>query len=208
MELVGLAIVILSFAAVAALYHRLPEVIATHWNARGVADGFMPKAVGALVLPISTAFAYALFLAIPRISPKGFGIERFQAAYDVIHLALLTFLFAVGTAMLLIGAGIAVPMERVVPTGVGVLFMVIGNFMGKLTKNFFVGIRTPWTLANDEVWLRTHRLGGRLFALAGLGIAVSGVFGLPATIPILAGVFVVAGISVVYSYVIYRRLEH
>jgi uncharacterized membrane protein len=206
-ELVGLGIVILSFVAVAAFYDRLPAVIATHWDSRGVANGFMPKAVGSLVLPMSTAFVYVLYLVIPRISPRGFGIARFQAAYDAIHLALMALLFTCGTVMLLIGAGIPVPVGRVVPTGVGVLFLILGNFMGKLTKNFFVGIRTPWTLANDEVWLRTHRLAGKLFAVAGLGIAISGLVGTPSTIPILVGVAVAAGIPVVYSYVLYRKLE-
>jgi uncharacterized membrane protein len=79
--------------------------------------------------------------------------------------------------------------------------------MGKLTKNFFVGIRTPWTLANDEVWLRTHRLAGKLFAVAGLGIVVSALFDWGATVPILVGVAIAAGIPTVHSYVLYRKLE-
>jgi len=79
--------------------------------------------------------------------------------------------------------------------------------MGKLTKNFFVGIRTPWTLANDEVWLRTHRLGGKLFAVAGLGIVVSALVGWGAAVPVVVGVAVAAGIPAVYSYVLYRMLE-
>ena len=98
------------------------------------------------------------------------------------------------------------PMERAIPAGVGLLLVVLGNFMGKLTKNFFVGIRTPWTLASDEVWLRTHRLGGKLFVLAGAGLFVAGLSG-AGHVAILLAVVVAAGIPVAYSYVVYRKLE-
>ena len=86
------------------------------------------------------------------------------------------------------------------------LFVVLGNVLGKVTKNFFVGIRTPWTLASDEVWLRTHRLGGRVFVLAGLAVVLSGLAG-GGVAPLLVAVFTAAFVPIVYSYIIYRRLE-
>jgi uncharacterized membrane protein len=78
--------------------------------------------------------------------------------------------------------------------------------MGKLGKNFFIGIRTPWTLASDEVWFRTHRLGGKLFVLAGLLVFAAGVFGAGPFAP-MAAIGAAALVSVVYSYLLYRRLE-
>jgi uncharacterized membrane protein len=87
----------------------------------------------------------------------------------------------------------------------GVLFLIIGNFLGKLTKNYFAGIRTPWTLENDEVWHRTHRLGGKLFVLGGLFTIVSAFMGmgLPVLIATVAATTIV---TTAYSYVIYRKL--
>jgi uncharacterized membrane protein len=205
-ELVGLGFVLLGFAAVAAFYDRLPERVPTHWNADGVANGFMPKPWGALLMPLVMTSVWVLFLVLPRVSPRGYRIERFQVAYDLMHLALLAFFWVLSLFVLLVGSGVPIPMGRAIPFSVGVLLIVIGNFMGKLTKNFFVGIRTPWTLANDEVWLRTHRLGGKLFVVAGLGLAISGFFG-GGSVPIFAAAFVAAGIPIAYSYFLYRKLE-
>jgi uncharacterized membrane protein len=95
---------------------------------------------------------------------------------------------------------------RPILVGVGFLIAVVGNFLGKMTRNFFAGIRTPWTLASEEVWHRTHRLAGKLFVLAGLVVAVAGVAGVPGW-PLLAVPGVAALIAVVYSYVVYKRIE-
>jgi uncharacterized membrane protein len=205
-NLLSVGLVVLSFVLSAALYSRLPESIPTHWNAGGEADGFTPKPWGPFVLPLVMAGVSLLLVVLPRISPRGYRMERFRAVFEIIQAAILAFLFLLNVLVLLAGIGAPVPMDRAIHAGTGLLFVILGNFMGKLTKNFFVGIRTPWTLASDEVWLRTHRLGGKLFVLAGIGLFVSGLLG-GGAIPLLAAVAVAAGIPVVYSYVIYRRIE-
>jgi uncharacterized membrane protein len=205
-HLLSLGFVVFSFVSVAVVYSRLPESIPTHWNARGEADGFTPKPWGPFLLPIVMAGVYALLIAIPRISPRGYRVERFQHVFQILQAAILAFLFLVNLLVLLAGIGAPVPMDRALHAATGLLLLVLGNFMGKLTKNFFVGIRTPWTLASDEVWLRTHRLGGKLFVLAGIGVLVSSILG-GGAIPLLAAVAVAAGVPAVYSYVIYRRIE-
>lgn len=205
-NLLSLGLVVLSFVIAGALYTRLPESVPTHWNARGEANGFTSKPWGPFVLPLTMAGVYALFLAIPRISPRGFRVERFQNVFEILQLAILSFLFFVTLLALLAGIGLPVPMDRAVRSGTGLLFVVIGNFMGKLTKNFFVGIRTPWTVASDEVWLRTHRLGGKLFVASGIALFFAGLFG-GGTAAVLVAVAVAGGIPVVYSYFLYRRIE-
>lgn len=205
-NVLSLGLVVLSFLSVAALYSRLPELVPTHWNAKGEADGFMPKPWGPLALPLVMAGVYLLLLAIPRISPRGYGVVNFLGVLEILQLAILAFLFLVNVRALLAGIGAPVPMDRALHAGLGVLFVVLGNYMGKLTKNFFVGIRTPWTLASDEVWLRTHRLGGKLLVLAGVAIFVSSLLG-GGAIPVVAALAIAAGVPIVYSYVLYRRLE-
>jgi uncharacterized membrane protein len=169
-------------------------------------NGFTPKPWGAFIGPILMLGVFALLKVLPRISPRGYRMGAFQNTYGVIRLALVAFLFLVMVLALLAGAGVPVPLNGAIFAGVGLLFIVLGNYMGKLTKNFFVGIRTPWTLASEEVWLRTHRLGGKLFVLAGIALLVSGFFG--GSMLVLVISLVAAGlIPVVYSYVLYRRIE-
>ncbi len=205
-NLLSLGLVIGAFVITAALYNRLPESVPTHWNARGEANGFTPKPWGPFILPLTMVGLYLLLMIIPRISPRGYRVERFQNVFEILQATLLAFLFMVTILALLAGIGAPVPISRAIQAGTGLLFIVIGNFMGKFTKNFFVGIRTPWTLASDEVWLRTHRLGGKLFVLAGIGLLVSGLLG-GGVMPLLAAVAVAGGIPAIYSYVLYRRLE-
>jgi uncharacterized membrane protein len=205
-SLLSMALVAVSFIATAVLYDRLPESVPTHWNARGVADRFTPKPWGPFLLPLTMLGVFALLFVLPRISPRGYRMERFQRVFEILQAAILGFLLVLALLALLAGTGAPVPMGRAIYAATGLLFAVLGNFMGKLTKNFFVGIRTPWTLASDEVWLRTHRLGGKTFVLAGLGLFVSGLVG-GGSVAVFVAVAVAVGIPVLYSCVLYRRLE-
>jgi uncharacterized membrane protein len=205
-NLVSLALVVLSFVLTAVMYRELPQLIPTHWNARGHVNGFTPKPWGPFVLPLLMVGVYLLLRVIPRISPRGYRVERFQAAFETTQAAILAFLFLVNVLILLAGIGVPVPVHRAVRAGLGLLLVLLGNFMGKFTRNFFVGIRTPWTLASDEVWMRTHRLGGRLLVLAGVVVCVSGLLG-AGPVWLLLAFGVAVGIPVLYSYVLYRRIE-
>jgi uncharacterized membrane protein len=205
-DLVSLALIVLSFAMSAVLYGRLPDPVPTHWDANGHVNGFTPKPWGAFIGPILMLGVFALLKVLPRISPQGFRMGSFQNAYEIIRPALVAFLFLVMGLALLAGAGVPVPLNGAIFAGVGLLFIVLGNYMGKLTKNFFVGIRTPWTLASEEVWLRTHRLGGKLFVLAGIALLVSGLFGGNMVVLVISLV-AAGGIPIVYSYFLYRRIE-
>ncbi len=204
--LISLGFVVAAFAIAAALYSRLPELVPTHWNARGEADGFTPKPWGPFLLPLSMAGTYIFLMLIPQISPRGYGTERFQSVFEIIQASLLAMLLAVTAVTLFAGIGVPMPIERITHIATGLLFIVIGNFLGKVTKNFFVGIRTPWTLASDEVWLRTHRLAGKLFVIAGIGLVASSFAG-GGTVALLVAVGLAAAIPAVYSYILYRRLE-
>jgi uncharacterized membrane protein len=205
-QVVSLLLVAAAFALAAALYARLPESVPTHWNASGVADGFVPKPWGPFVLPLVMLGMFVALFAMPGISPRGYGLERFQGVFELLRVVVMEFLFVVTALVLFAGIGAPIPMDRAVYGAAGLVFVVLGNFMGKLTRNFFLGIRTPWTLASEEVWLRTHRLAGKLFVLAGLALMAIGVMG-GGVIAVLVTVAAAAGIPAVFSYVLYRRLE-
>ncbi|MCA9602691.1 MAG: SdpI family protein [Myxococcales bacterium] len=204
-NVLGLAAIAISFAVTAVLYPSMPETIATHWGADGTPNGFMPKELGAFVLPATALGVYVLLALLTRISPTGFDLESFAETRDAVRTFVVVFLSVLGIAVDLVAIGWAFSMLTVVGVATGLLFVFLGNVFGKLRKNFFIGIRTPWTLASDEVWARTHRFGGRVFVAAGL-VAILGSFAGHATLAILAAVSTAAVLSLAYSYIIARRL--
>ena len=205
-EAFALILVAAAFLMTAALYGRLPDRIPSHWNARGEVDAYSSKPFGPFVMPAVMAGLFLVFLALPSVSPRGFRFERFRGVWAILQCAILGFLLLIHTLLLLAAMGRPVDMVRGIEAGIGLLLAVVGNFLGKVTRNFFVGIRTPWTLASEEVWMRTHRLGGKLFVLAGLAmfaLALAG--GGPIAMIVVIGA--AALVSVVASYFIYRRIE-
>lgn len=187
-------------------YPHLPAQTPTHWDAHGNVNGWMPRFWAAAIWPLMMLGLALVFAVLPAISPRKFEIRPFARAYGIVVLATLAFTLVVGTTALLAGAGYQVSVALVAPVAVGALLMVVGNFMGKFRKNFFVGIRTPWTLTNDVVWERTHRLAGWLFVLAGLAWIAGTLLGAPPAV-MVAATLVAAFVPAIYSYFIYRRLE-
>jgi uncharacterized membrane protein len=124
----------------------------------------------------------------------------------MIQLGILGLMFGVNVLVLLAGLGWAVPMNRLLLVGTGALLVIIGNFMGKVTMNFFVGIRTPWTLAEPEVWLRTHRFAGKVIVFGGVAIAIAGLLGAGLHF-LIVGVLLTALVPAIYSYLVYLWLE-
>lgn len=193
-----------AFGVAALLYDRLPDVMPVHWSISGQVDGFMRKPWSVYFPPIMVAAILLLKLVLPAISPRAFAIEPFAQAFNILMVALMLFVaYVMGLVYLNAFTG-HVPVVRAVMGGVGALFMVLGNFLGKTTPNFFVGIRVPWTLADNEVWAKTHRLAGWLFVLAGIvtiAVAVLDKFR-GAGIAALAAAII---IPVVYSLIISVR---
>ena len=205
-EILALALVLVAFVVTGALYSRLPERIPSHWNIRGEVDSYSSKPFGPFVLPVVMAGLALIFLALPAVSPRGFRFDRFRGVWGVLQSAILGLLLLVHTLVLLSAMGRPVDMTRGIEAGIGLLLAVVGNLFGKLTRNFFVGIRTPWTLASEEVWLRTHRLAGKLFVLAGLAMFALALAG-AGLVSMMLVVGAAALVSVVASYVFYRRIE-
>ena len=203
--LVSLVFLAISVGVAVWLYPRLPAQVPTHWNMQGQVNDHMPRFWGAAISPLMIVFLAFLTWLLPVISPRRFEIAPFAHVYTLVMLAAQGLVLVLGVCMLLAGAGYAVPIPMIAMLGTGVFFMLIGNYMGKLRKNFFIGIRTPWTLASDAVWERTHRLGGWLFMLAGALVIVFTLADTPPWLP-LAVLIGAAVVPLVYSFVIYKRL--
>lgn len=205
-DIISLLFIVAAFVVAAILYPGLPEQIPTHWNAQGQVDGYMKKPWGALLMPAMALITYVIMKIIPVISPKGFRTDKFSDVIGVLQVTLVGFMSIVAILVLLEARGLNVRINEMIVAGTGLLFVIIGNYLGKVRKNFFIGIRTPWTLASDEVWNRTHRLGGKLFLLSGVIIWIGALLRLPLTWTVGVAVGLVL-IPVVYSYFLYRRIE-
>jgi uncharacterized membrane protein len=205
-HIISAILILLSVVGGAIAYPGLPDQIATHWNAAGQPDDYSSKLVGVLIGPAMGIGIWLIMWLIPIVSPKGFRTDRFMDTVAIFQVTMIAFMCAIGGIVILAGFGYEFSMDKVIGVGVGLLFVVLGNYLGKLRKNFFIGIRTPWTLASDEVWDRTHRIGGYLMMLAGIVMAAGALFGSPLVVMIGAPV-AFAVISVGYSFVAYKRIE-
>lgn len=200
-------LLLVSAGAALLVYPSLPEQFAVHFDATGTPDSFYDRAVGVALLPAVGVGIYVLFRALPHIDPRGENIRQFQTAYDAIMLLTLAFLTYLQGLLLAYNLGIEYPQNVLVLGGVGLLLAGIGVLFRYAEPNWFVGIRTPWTLSDDEVWRRTHRAAAPLFVLAGAVVAAGALLPAPTEFLVGAAVATAALLPTVYSFVLYRRLR-
>lgn len=200
-----IGLVFLSFVLSIYFYPQVPEQMATHWNSQGEVDGYMPKLWGLFFAPLMIMGLAIMFLIIPKIDPMKENIEKFRKYYDRFIVILILFMVAVHLQILLWNIGIRISPNAVLPLGIGLLFYYIGVLTENAERNWFIGIRTPWTLSSDRVWKRTNRLGGKLFKIAGIAAVFGAFFPEYAIYFILVPVIFVAVFTVIYSYVEYQK---
>ncbi|MDQ1276523.1 MAG: hypothetical protein QG610_2101 [Euryarchaeota archaeon] len=198
-------LVLLSFILSIYFYPQVPEQMATHWNSQGEVDGYMSKLWGLFFMPLVITGLVIMFLVIPKIDPRKENISKFRKYYDGFIVILILFMTTVHLQILLWNTGIQISPNAIIPLGIGLLFYYMGILTENAERNWFVGIRTPWTLSSDRVWKRTNRLGGKLFRIAGIAAVFGAFFQEYAIYFILVPVLVAAGITVVYSYIEYQK---
>jgi uncharacterized membrane protein len=204
-----LAVVLLMLLAGVLAYAHLPARIPMHWNMRGEIDDWAARSFASVFFqPLIVLAMILLAWALPRIDPFKRSYARFRGSYYLIIDLIAAFMALIYAMTLYAAFRPGLPVGILVPVAVGLLLAVIGNQVAKVKRNFFVGFRTPWTLASETVWVRTHRIGGRIFLLAGLGSALSAFLPAPWNMAIFMALVLGAALSIVLiSYVIYHRLE-
>jgi len=204
-EIIILAIIILSFIVGIYFYPRMPEEMATHWDAQGQVDGYMLKFGGLFLMPFVLVGLALLFIAIPRIDPLKENIEKFRKYYDGFIILLFVFMLSTHFQIILWNIGFKISPNVIGPIGLGILFFYLGIVCENAKRNWFIGIRTPWTLSSDVVWDKTHKIGGKLFKIAGV-IAFFGIFFQSyAIFFILVPVILVVLYTIIYSYFEYQK---
>ena len=205
-EILPILLVVLAIIASFYFYANFPEQVPIHWNTAGEVDNYGSKAVGAFLFPGIILGMYLMFLFLPLVDPKKKRYEQFRKVYHVFKNILILFMAAIYFISSLNALGYNVEIGVWVPVLVGLLFIVLGNYMGKIKPNWFMGIRTPWTLSSEEVWNKTHRLGGKLFMLCGLVIMLMNYLPINLRMPILISTIALMVLGTVgYSLILYLQ---
>jgi uncharacterized membrane protein len=196
---------LITFIVTLVAYPSVPDRVVSHWNAAGEADGFMPKLWGLGLIPLIMTGIIALLFVLPRIDPYKKNYEKFRNYYEGFILLFVFFMLAIQAQIILWSSGYQISPNLTFPFLMGTLFVYIGFLLGHAEQNWFVGIRTPWTLSSETVWKKTHELGGTLFKITGV-IAFAGVLAEKYAIWfIIVPALAVGVITVVYSYFEYQK---
>ena len=206
-SIIVLTLIAIAVIAGAVLWNQLPDQMPSHWNANDEVDGTMPRFWGVFLMPLVTLGMFVLFLVLPAIDPLKANIAQFRETFNIFIVLIVAFMLYIHGLTLAWGLGYQnFKMSAAMLPFMGILFIAIGYLLRQAKRNFFIGIRTPWTLSSDSVWDKTHQLGSVLFMLSG-AFAILGGFlgGMTAVwlmfIPLIGSTLFL----VVYSYVLYRN---
>jgi len=188
------------------LWNQLPEPMASHWGVNDQVNGYMSKFWGVFLMPVITIAMLLLFLVIPSIDPLKANIAQFRDYFNSFIALIVAFMVYIYGLTLVWNLGyISFRMSTAMLPAMGLLFIFVGLMIGKAKRNYFIGIRTPWTLSSDKVWDETHRVGGKLFIASGVLALLGAFFPDYAIWFIMVPVLGTALFTVVYSYVVFQR---
>lgn len=205
--LIVLSLVAIALVAGVVLWRQLPDQMASHWNANDEVDGYMSKSKGVFLMPLITLGMLGLFLALPSMDPLKANIAEFRGTFNLFIVFISVFMLYIHALTLAWGLGYQnFKMSAAMLPLLGMLFIFIGYMLRQAKRNFFIGIRTPWTLSSDSVWDKTHRLGSVLFMASGVLSIVGGLFGGATAIWLIFIPLIGSTLAlVVYSYLLYRN---
>lgn len=188
-----------------------------HWNAKGEVDGFASR-TGVFwtltILPITQIFMVAIFHFLPKIEPMRKNFEASRSAYDIICIFLAVFMTSIGVVLCFVLSNPGTEIAKFIPKGVimaiSLLYVGIGNVLGKMRQNYMMGIRTPWTLSSELSWEKTHRLAGRVFVIGGIiGLFMTIFIPASSVLPLIIGFIAITNVIVlvplVYSYLVWKK---
>jgi len=189
------------------VFSGLPEEIPMHWNIHGEIDAWYPKFPWAFMTPVLGIVITILSTLLPKIDPKKENYDRFKKQYFIIRLILVSFFAILQMIIISVSMGATfVKVDTIIKFMIGILFIVLGNSMPKFKQNYFLGIKTPWTLSNEVVWGKTHRHGGFIWFIAGLIMSVLAFLPGFSSAVIYFVVILIASIEpILYSWLQYQR---
>lgn len=205
--IIAILIILLSFIIGIYSYSYFPDKIASHWDSQGQVNGYMSKFWGVFLLPVILIAMFLLFIFLPKLDPLKKNYKKFRNYYDSLILIIMLFMFYIYLLTIIWNFGIKFDMNLAFIPALGFLFFYIGIILDKLKRNWFIGIRTPWTISNDKVWEKTHILGSKLFRISGI-ITLIGIFFSDYMIWFVLVPILISSIwLVIYSYLEYKKIK-
>lgn len=205
--IISLALILCATLGGLLLWNQLPDPMASHWGVDDQANGSMSKFWGVFLMPVISIGMLLLFLAIPLMDPLKDNVAKFRPSFNIFTVLLMVFLTYIYGLTLAWNLGHTnIHMSTAIVPAIGLLFFFIGDMMRQAKRNYFIGIRTPWTLASDSVWDETHRVGGMLFKVSG-ALAILSIF-LPASYAfwlLFAPLMISTFFTIAYSYIVFQR---
>lgn len=206
-DVISLVIILIPMVMTILLYNQLPDQLAVHFGLNGEANGYQGKFTFLLTSFLFLIGISLLLKVIRYIDPKQKSYDKFESTFDMFRLIFTIFLSVMYITLLFSNLGYAINIQMIVLIGIGILFIFLGNYMSRIRLNYTMGIRTPWTLASEEVWRRTHRLAGPLWFIGGIIVIILAF--LPeslAFILMLIVTAIIALIPILYSYLLYKKI--
>ena len=207
-ELPLLLIVAIPLGYLAYVWNSLPQTVPLHWNFKGEIDNWGPKSHLIWVIGLLSVISYGLLTVIPFIDPKK-KIQNMGQKFYNLKFFLVLFMSALSVFIIYSVKNQSMHHTNFLFIGLGLLFVILGNYMKTIKANYFIGIRTPWTLENETVWKKTHELGGKLWFIGGLLIVISCLaFDQEWSSKIFISiVIIISVIPILYSYILFKKLD-
>jgi len=205
--IISIILIAIAISAGAVLWNQLPDQMASHWDINDQVNGTMPKFWGVSLMPLITLGMLVLFLIVPSIDPLKANIAKFRESFNLFIVLIITFMLYIHGLTLAWSLGYKdFKMSAAMLPFMGVLFIAVGFLLRKAKRNFFIGIRTPWTLSSDSVWDKTHQLGSILFMVSGALAIIGGFFGGMTAFWLMFLPLIGSSLFlVIYSYMLYRQ---
>ncbi|MHA7829659.1 MAG: SdpI family protein [Flagellimonas sp.] len=205
-ELPLIGIVLLPFLYLAYVWNQLPAQVPLHYNIKGEVDRYGDKSELILIPIMTSLLIYMIFLAVPHIDPKK-QIQKMGKKYDTLKWVITTFMSVLALFIIYTAKNQSFANPNYILLLCGVLFILLGNYFKTIKANYFIGIRTPWTLENESVWKETHKLGGKIWFAGGLLVILSSLIFDERTnfIIFMTIIAVMVLVPVVYSYLLFKK---
>lgn len=199
-----IGIILLGFIISVYFYPQMPEQMASHWNINGEVDGYMPKSVALFMMPVITAVMYLMFIILPMIDPLKENVKKFRRYFDNFILIIVAFMFLIHMTTIVWSLGYEFDIKFVIIPSISILIYYAGVLMQHSKQNWFIGIKTPWTLSDKDVWDKTHKMGSKLFKFGAIILLISLLFPGEYFWFMLLLFLTMALYPILYSYLIYK----
>ena len=200
-----IAIILLSIIGTAFIYNKLPDKIPSNWGINGEINEYQGKSF-VYITAIFPLFIHLLLKVLPKVDPKRESFEKHKKGYSIISITIIVFIILMHWVTIIYSLGYDINIPMSVQILIGIMFLAMGNYMPQIRHNYFLGIKTPWTLASESVWKKTHMVGGYVFFLIGLIFVFSGIVFTNISFYIAIGATIVSTIGLTaYSYLLYKK---